>query len=235
MMRASADGIDGEDTTRTTSFVATDAGSPPRSTLASSGKGRAFGLGPRRVSIAAAVLVIAAVFGVVALAGGQGRTNANAKLKYGGLPSWLPRSTFNPNEVLQASLRKPVLAIQGNTVSVNLAGGHVLATMVGPKVPEDGKFPVPSTSPATFLVTLSHASGVVPISADAFALVDERGVVRHPAITAAGGGPLPTRVLPGRTVSLRMHDVIPTGDGGLLWKPEGRHAIVSWDFVVEID
>jgi hypothetical protein len=196
-------------------------------------RGRAFGLGPRRLLIAAAAIVVAAALGVVALT--TGHSGGGAKLKYGGLPSWLPKSTFNPNEVLQASLRKPVLAIQGNTVSVNLAGGHVLATMVGPTVPEDGKFPVPLTSPATFVVTLSHASGTVPISGAAFALVDERGTVRHPTITAVGGGPAPSRVVPGKTVSLRMHDVIPTGDGGLLWKPEGRHAIVSWDFTVEID
>ncbi|MGO9763362.1 MAG: hypothetical protein ACLP1Q_19085 [Solirubrobacteraceae bacterium] len=89
----------------------------------------------------------------MALTAGHGK--ASLKLKYGGLPSWLPKSTFNPNEVLQASLRKPVLAIQGNTVSINLAGGHVLAELVGPTVPEDGKFPVPRTSPATFILTLS--------------------------------------------------------------------------------
>src|ERR1700679_2657699 len=101
-----------------------------------SGRGRAFGPGLRRASIAATVL-IAAVVAVVALAAGHGA--ASAKLKYGGLPSWLPKSTFNPNEVLQASPRNPVLAIQGNTVSVNLAGGRVLAKMVGPTVPEDGR------------------------------------------------------------------------------------------------
>jgi hypothetical protein len=197
-----------------------------------SGWGRAFGLVPSRMIIAALVL-LAVVLGVAALTMGHTRTSTNTK--YGGLPGWLPRSTFNASEVLQASLRKPVLAIQGNTVSVNLAGGHVLARMVGPSVPEDGRYPVPPTSPASFVLTLSHASGVVPTSAGAFALVDERGTVRHPTITAVGGGPVPRRVLPGRTLSLRMHDVIPTGDGGLLWKPEGRHAIVSWDFNVEID
>jgi hypothetical protein len=231
-MRASADGIGGEGATGNTPFAAANAVSPPQS--APSGRSRAHGPGSRRaLAIGGGLLaLLAAAALVTALAGsGSGGTAA----KYGGLPSWLPKSTFNPNEVLQASLRKPVLAIQGNTVQVNLAGGHVLAMVVGPKVPEDGRFPVPPASPATFVLTLSHASGVVPISAGAFALVDERGTVRHPAITAVGGGPLPTRVLPGRTVSLRMHDVIPTGDGGLLWKPEGRHAIVSWDFVVEID
>jgi hypothetical protein len=215
---------------RTAKAAATVA--PASSAPTTGGWGRAFGPGLRRACIAA-VLVIAVVVAVVALSTGHGRTSP--KLRYGGLPSWLPKSTFNPNEVLQASLRKPVLAIQGNTVSVNLAGGHVLAKLVGPTVPEDGKFPVPPTSPATFVLRFSHASGVVPLSAAAFALVDERGTVRFPAIAVVGGGALPARVPPGRTVSLRMHDVIPTGDGGLLWKPEGRHAIVSWDFNVEID
>jgi hypothetical protein len=213
--------------------MAASTAGPASSAPTVSGRGRAFGPGLRRACIAAAALIAAVVVAVVALVGGHGA--ASAKLKYGGLPSWLPKSTFNPNEVLQASLRKPVLAIQGNTVSVNLAGGRVLAKMVGPTVPEDGRFPVPPTSPATFVLTLSNAAGVVPLSAAAFALVDERGTVRYPAITVAGGGPLPARVAPGKTVTLRMHEVIPTGDGGLLWKPEGRHAIVSWDFNVEID
>jgi hypothetical protein len=214
-----------------TATAAASAG-PASSAPTTGDRGRAFGPGPRRIGIAAA-LVIAVVVAGVALS--TGHDKASPKLRYGGLPSWLPKSTFNPNEVLQASLRKPVLAIQGNTVSVNLAGGHVLAKLVGPTVPEDGKFPVPPTSPATFVLTLSHASGVVPLSAGAFALVDERGTVRYPTITVVGGGSLPTRLAPGSTLSLRMHDVIPTGDGGLLWKPEGRHAIVSWDFNVEID
>jgi hypothetical protein len=214
------------------STAAAASAGPASPTPTTGGRGRAFGPGLRRVGIAA-VLVIAVIVGGVALSTGHGK--ASPELRYGGLPSWLPKSTFNPNEVLQASLRKPVLAIQGNTVSVNLAGGHVLAKLVGPTVPEDGKFPVPPTSPATFVLTLSHAAGVVPLSARAFALIDERGTVRYPTITVVGGSPLPTRLAPGRTLSLRMHDVIPTGDGGLLWKPEGRHAIVSWDFNVEID
>jgi hypothetical protein len=29
--------------------------------------------------------------------------------------------------------------------------------------------------------------------------------------------------------------VLPTGDGGLEWAPEGARPIVAWDFDVEID
>jgi hypothetical protein len=235
MMRASADSTNGKGAAGHASVATTDAGSSLRSTT--SAGSRAHGPGSGRALAIAGVLLalLAAVILVAVLATGASAGKVASNAKYGGLPSWLPTSTFNPNEVLQASLRKPVLAIQGNTVSINLAGGHVLARMVGPTVPEDGRFPVPPTSPATFVLTLSHASGMVPIRTGAFALVDERGHVRFPRITVVGGGALPTRVLPGRTVKLRLHDVIPTGDGGLLWKPEGRHAIVSWDFNVEID
>jgi len=139
------------------------------------------------------------------------------------------------NQVVQASAAHPALAIQGDSVSVDLASGRVLATAVGPTVPEDGRFPVPATSPCTFVVTFAAASGVIPISPAAFTFIDDRGNVRHPRVTAIGGGDPPRQVLPGRTVSLAVHDVLPTGDGGLTWAPDGGRPIVAWDFDVEID
>jgi len=36
-------------------------------------------------------------------------------------------------------------------------------------------------------------------------------------------------------VSLLIHGVLPTGDGGLSWSLTGGRPIVSWDFDVEID
>ncbi len=137
--------------------------------------------------------------------------------------------------IVKASRVHPVLAIQGDTVSVHLARGRVLATAVGPSVPEEGRFPVPATSPCTFIVTFAAASGVIPLSATAFTFIDGFGHVRHPRVTTMDGGVPPRQVLPGRTVSLRVHDVLPTGDGGLTWAPDGGRPIVSWDFDVEID
>jgi hypothetical protein len=139
------------------------------------------------------------------------------------------------NRVLQASRAHPALTIQGDTVSVALAGGRVLATAVGPEVPEEGRFPVPATSPCTFIVTFAAASGVIPLSATTFTFIDEFGRVRHPRVTAMSGGPLPRQVLPGRTLSLKVYDVLPTGDGDLSWAPEGARPIASWDFDIEID
>jgi hypothetical protein len=50
-----------------------------------------------------------------------------------------------------------------------------------------------------------------------------------------GGGAPPTQVLAGETVSLTLYDVMPTGNGGLEWAPDGARPIVAWDFDVEID
>ncbi|HEY2216068.1 MAG TPA: hypothetical protein VGH21_01145 [Solirubrobacteraceae bacterium] len=155
--------------------------------------------------------------------------------KYGGLPAWLPKSKAPVGRVLRASHAHPALSIQGEAISVDLGDARVLATAAGPSVPEEGKTPVPETSPCTFILTFARAHGVVPISAKAFAFVDEQGHVRHPHVTAMDGGAPPSHVAPGQTVSLTVKDVLPTGDGALMWTPGGGRPIASWDFDVEID
>jgi hypothetical protein len=162
-------------------------------------------------------------------------STAARSAKYGGLPSWLPKAKIPVGRVLQASSAHPVLAIQGDTVSVHLASRRVLVTAVGPTVPEEGRFPVPETTPCTFIITFTAATGPIPISATAFTFVDELHRVHHPRVTAMDGGALPRGIAPGRTVSLKVYDVLPTGDGGLEWAPEGARPIVAWDFDVEID
>jgi hypothetical protein len=206
--------------------------------------GRARRLGPRRtVRLAGAslALVLIAAAGVLLIRNGASAARggpvarSGSAAKYGGIPSWLPKAKVPVGRIVKASPAHPVLAIQGDTVSVHLARGGVLATAVGPSVPEEGRFPVPATSPCTFIVTFAATSGLIPLSATAFTFIDGFGHVRHPRVTAMGGGAPPRQVLPGRTVSLRVHDVLPTGDGGLAWAPDGGRPIVSWDFDVEID
>jgi hypothetical protein len=231
------------------------------STTATSGDGgRVLGLGPRRaVRVGGAVLTLVALAALVGVllthnhstsaahaqrAGYTARAGTSAALaathstssaKYGGLPSWLPKAKTPVNLVVTATAAHPALAIQGDTISVDLARGRVLATAVGPQTPEQGRFPVPASSPCTFIVTFAHASGAIPLNASAFTFVDELGHVRHPRVTAIGGGGLPRQILPGKPVSLKVYDVLPTGDGGLTWAPDGGRPIASWDFDVEID
>jgi hypothetical protein len=110
-----------------------------------------------------------------------------------------------------------------------------MAQVVGPNVPEEGEFPVPATTPCTFTITFTAASGVVPLRARAFTILDELGHIHHPRVSVTGGGALPRRVAPGQTVSLTVSDVLPTGNGRLRWTPTGAKPTVSWDFDVEID
>jgi hypothetical protein len=168
-------------------------------------------------------------------AGHGGGAGAHGADRYGGIPSWLPKATVPVGRVLRASAAHPVLAIQGDTVSVAVGRARVRATAVGPAVPEEGRFPVPETSPCTFVVTFTRASTALPLRPGDFTLIDELHHVHHPRLTALDGGAPPRRVAPGRTVSVKVRAVLPTGDGGLEWAPGTRRPLVAWDYVVEID
>lgn len=154
---------------------------------------------------------------------------------YGGLPSWLPKAKVSVGRLVDASAAHPWRAIEGDEVSVLVGNGRVLATTVGPDVPENGEFPVPATSPCTFTVTLKGVAGDVPLAPRAFTILDELGHLHRPQVTASDGGAVPTEIRVGRTVTLTVHDVLPTGGGRVRWSPGGTTPIVSWDFDVEID
>lgn len=139
------------------------------------------------------------------------------------------------DRLVTASAAHPWLAIQGDTVLVRLFGGHVLATAVGPNVPEEGAFPVPKTSPCSFTLTFTAASKALPLRAAAFSALDEYGRVHVLTVTTAAGKPLPASIPQGTTITLRLSATLPTGEGQLRWTPQGSEPIVSWDFDVEID
>jgi hypothetical protein len=192
---------------------------------------------PRRLGLLAVglLLIAAAVAAVILATGHPDSATASSGARYGGLPNWLPKAKVPVGRVLTATPAKPALTIQGESVSVHLGGGTVLATVAGPTVPEEGEFPVPSTSPCTFVLTLAKATGNVSIDPSDFTVTDDEGQVHRMHVAALDGGAPPRSVGPGRTVSLRIHGVLPTGDGGLSWAPAGGRPIVSWDFDVEID
>lgn len=192
------------------------------------------------LGVLAAVVVASTLY--LALPGGgthPGRAPSGsggaAAAKYGGIPTWLPTPTLPVGRVVQASAAHPWLAVEGDTVRVHLAAGQVTATAVGPQVPEEGKFPVPATSQCTFTVTLTAASGSVPLNPAAFTTQDEEGHLHRLSVSVQGGGPVPAVVAAGHTVTLLMSAVLPTGSGTLRWAPAGTQPIVSWDFDVEID
>jgi hypothetical protein len=163
--------------------------------------------------------------------------------RYGGLPSWLPKPKVTVGRVVQASAAHPWLAaIEGDSVSVHLAHGRVMATVVGPAVPANApalaqaaRSPNADITLCTFTATFAGASGRVPINANAFTIVDEQGQVSHLGVTTTRGGPAPGRVRQGQTVTLTMKSVLPEGEYILRWAPAGHKVLVGWEFNVELD
>ncbi len=201
--------------------------------------GRAVAPGPRggRYAVLAG-LVAAGVVVVLVISAGvylARPASSTAAAKYGGLPSWLPTPSVPVGRIVTASAAHPRLAIEGDTVSVQLAGGQVMATAVGPQVPEEGQFPVPATSPCTFIITFTQGSGRIPLRPAGFTIVDELGHLHQPQVTVPAGGAVPAGLPAGRTVTLTVKAVLPTGNGTLQWAPAGGQPVVSWDFDVEID
>jgi hypothetical protein len=172
---------------------------------------------------------------VAILAGGGASSPSVSSAKYGGIPSWLPKPKVPVDRIVQASVAHPWLGIEGDTISVQLAAGRVLVTAVGPAVPEEGRFPVPATSPCTFSVTFTAVSGSIALSRTSFTILDELSHLHVPRVTVAGGGALPRSLAAGSTLTVIVKDVLPTGGGQLRWAPTSVKPIASWDFDVEID
>jgi hypothetical protein len=219
-------------------------GQPPltadalRTASSARGGSRAFwpGSGRRRRIVVAglAVLLIAVAAGVISLT----RGSSAPQLKYGLIPDWLPKPTVPVGRIVQASAAHRWLAIEGDTVSVRLARGRVMATVVGPalpsNIPQAAQEDDVETSPGTFTVTLASASGVVPLGAHAFTII-ENGHILRARVSGIGGRPLPARVTPGGPVTLTLKAVLPEGDGSVRWAPAGGAPIVAWEFHVELD
>ena len=152
-----------------------------------------------------------------------------------GLPSWLPQPGLRGDGTVAASPGHAQLAVQGASVLARLPGARVLATAIGPRVPEEGEFPVPVTSACSFDVTLKATWGQLPLSAAEFTITDEYGRIHRPTVTGLGGGPLPRILQAGRIVHLVIQGTLPTGNGRLRWSPLGGAPLIAWDFDVEID
>jgi len=161
------------------------------------------------------------------------KTSGNA---YGYVPAWLGKTTVPVGRVVTATPSHPRLAIQGDTLEVQLGRVSVLATVSGPTVPEEGRFPIPKTSPSTFTVTFVSASAPIALTPKQFATIDEEGRLHTLRITTLNGGPVPSRILAGESLTLKLYAVLPVGEGRVLWAPiSGKRPVVQWDFDVEID
>jgi hypothetical protein len=156
--------------------------------------------------------------------------------QFGGYPSFLPRSTLNyhSDAVLTGTVRRPALTNEGDGVKAETTRWSVLVTVTGPQVPGEGlPYQAPATT-CTWVITMSGATGAVPISASDFTSIDDLGHVYRPVLVPGQPKP-PTTLLPGKTVSFELRAVEATGEGLMRWAPDGRNIVARWDFVVEND
>ncbi len=222
--------------------------------MASSGLGgRANKPGPRKAYVGAIVVAIAAaVILVVAISGGgsSGKAVLNASVLhlpqtkvYGHPAKWLkipyPQKVSQPT----ASAAHPDLQQQaGYAVKTTLPHGSTNLFMAGPLLSRHlannvstHKTSLFASVPGSFEVDFSNTKGTVPLSSQQFDLVTYRGVVLHPKVTLADGGPLPSTAPVGKTLKLKFVVDVPEGDGLIRWAPNEKNVLVGVFWTTEFD
>jgi hypothetical protein len=172
-----------------------------------------------------------------ALAGCASASSSSARpAQDGGYPSFLPSSTlhYHSDALLTGTAQRPALTSQGDGVEVKTPGWTVRVTVTGPQVPGEGlPYQAPATT-CTWVVTMSGATGPVPVSVSDFSSIDDANHVYRPAFVP--GQPKPPSVLrPGQKISFELRAVEAVGEGLMRWAPDGRNIVAKWDFVVEND
>ena len=153
-----------------------------------------------------------------------------------GYPSYLPKSTlhYNSDALVVGTAARPAVTSQGDPVKVVTPHWSVVAEVTGPEVPGEGLPYQSSFTTCTWTVTLSNATGDVPIAAANFDSTDYRGDVYKPQLVP--GQPAPPKILrPGQTVSFELRAGEPVGEGLMRWAPIDGQIVAKWDFVVEND
>ncbi len=190
---------------------------------------------PGRRHLVPLALLLAAPL-ALAGCGTAAKPAATPAATFGGYPSYLPKDTLNyhSDTVLTGTAQRPALTNQGDGVEVKTSRWSVLATVSGPQVPGEGLPYQASSTTCTWVVTMSGATGPVPISTSDFTSIDGEDQVYRPVFVP--GQPKPPTVLrPGQKVSFELRAVEAVGEGLMRWAPDGRNIVAKWDFVVEND
>jgi hypothetical protein len=212
---------------------------------------RAFRPGARWAFLAAAVVALVVAAGLVwALnANGSSRLHSAQARSFGSLPSWLPKAVRDrkvQNTAPQTEVATPARPIlqeeQGYTVLAELPSGSVNITAVGPEFPnyvtryaQRGLWPAGKQVPSTFDVTLAGVKGTIPLSAGAFSIFNQDHQLVGATLVAKGGGPVPSKVKAGQTVTVIVRTETLEGQGALQWAPLGKKDLVGWIYQLELD
>jgi hypothetical protein len=151
-------------------------------------------------------------------------------------PSFLPAKTLNASDdrVLTGTAAKPALTVEGDGVDVRTSGWSVRVVVSGPVVPGEGLPYQPPDTTCTWTVTMTDATGPVPISLADFNSIDHLGQIYH--LTFVQGQPVPPSTLtPGRTISFKVRGYEAVGEGLMRWAPLKQKIVAMWDYEVEND
>jgi hypothetical protein len=191
-----------------------------------------------RAGLVAATLAVAATSAGLAGCGTSARPHPAAAraTSLGSYPSFLPKDTLNQgtDDRLTGTVQRPALTSEGDAVKVKTSTFSVLATVSGPQVPGEGLPFQASADTCTWTVTMSGATGPVPIRTADFTAIDDQGHVYRPAFVKGQPTP-PAELKPGQKVTFELRAVEATGEGLMRWAPDGTHIVAKWDFVVEND
>ena len=192
----------------------------------------------RRAGLVAATLAVAATSAGLAGCGTSHPAHPAAAraTPLGSYPSFLPKDTLNQgtDSVLTGTAARPALTSQGDAVKVKTAHWSVLITVTGPQVPGEGLPFQANADTCTWTVTMSGATGTVPIGTADFTAIDDQSHVYKPVLVKGQPRP-PAEIKPGQTVKFELRAVEATGEGLMRWAPDGTHIVAKWDFVVEND
>jgi len=192
----------------------------------------------RRAGLVAATLAVAATSAGLAGCGTSPHPHPAAAraTPLGSYPSFLPKDSLNQgtDSVLTGTAARPALTSQGDVVKARTAHWSVLITVTGPQVPGEGLPFQASADTCTWTVTMSAATGPVPVKAADFTAIDDQGTVYQPALVKGQPRP-PAELKPGQQVKFELRAVEATGEGLMRWAPDGTHIVAKWDFVVEND
>jgi hypothetical protein len=157
-----------------------------------------------------------------------------------GVAGFIPRNTIAVNRIVTATPSHPQLAIQGDSVQLDLPSGHAVATMNGPLYNNKYVGSNDPTVPAQFVLTFTNTQGTLPLAPDDFTVLGQLGNNIVPKIRVQGGGALPRQLDSGQPLTLIMSTIIAAGDGSIVYNPTGiakpgHKPLVGWDFIVEDD
>ncbi|HEX4034743.1 MAG TPA: hypothetical protein VHX66_09885 [Solirubrobacteraceae bacterium] len=151
-------------------------------------------------------------------------------------PAYLPKRTLDVSvdRPLSGAASKPALTVEGLAVDVKARAFHVTITVSGPIVPGEGLPEQPPSTTCTWTVTMSNASGVVPISLKDFHAVNQFGAFTVPKFVPGEHRP-PSVLRPGHAVRFQLRAYQLVGQGTMQWAPDRRHPVAIWDYEVEND